>query len=209
MDSHSKKKKNVKKITVFILLLLVLAGVVYISTLFSAKNKGEVMHGTLSTRTKEFLKQQENVPESDLFAAQLNAKPDTTSTARLTAKGCFSLKVGIKTTGVQRGQPCSITAFTVSPHATVVAFKQEGSYATLEDDPGVKMRRLNTDLYKETVKKIHGHEFIIFRLKDVSKYESSAFTLLEGAIFAVSITANTNEDLDKKLLYIVNSVEFL
>jgi hypothetical protein len=164
--------------------------------------------GSLSGRSKEFLKKQQAAPESDLFAAQLNATPDTSNSKSFPGGDCFTLKSGVKVTNTQQTKPCGITLFTEQPRMTIVAFMQEGSFATLEDDSGVKMRKLNTDLYTEKTKDINGKKFTIFRLKDEAKYESSAFTLLKGSLFAVSITSNTNEDLDPKLLSVITSVEF-
>lgn len=209
MDSDKKKKKITKKIILIVVLVMIAGVVIYIALLYRTKNSGEISQGSLSDRSKEFLRQQQKAPESDLFAAQLNATPDTTSIARLIAKGCFSFRPNMKIQQTQYGDNCSITVLTESPRVTVVAFLRKGSFATLEDDPGVKMRRLNADQYSEKTQKIKDNEFSVFRLKDESKYESSAFTLIKGSLFAVSITSNTNEDLDKKLQYIINSVEFL
>ncbi len=208
MENPHTPPKRKKRLILFFFTGIAIILIIYITTLYNTKNKGTVTSGGLSQRSQEFLKQQKQAPESELFTAQFDEQTDTTAGTPYNVDGCFTVVAGSRVTNSHNNQKCSITLTLEDPRAHLTAFLQEGSYATLDDVSGVKMRRLDTDKYKETARTVAGRKYAVFRVNDTSLYEATAFSLFDGAYFAISLSANTNEDLDSKLLEVIGTVKF-
>ena len=103
---------------------------------------------------------------------------------------------------------CFIHAAVRLPTGTVNVYRKYDPVVSLDDIPGVPMRRLNKELYKEEVKSIKGHEYLLFSKID-TKAEISAFRLAPGGYIVVNFLIGGIAEYEEEMIQLLSSVEAL
>ncbi len=77
----------------------------------------------------------------------------------------------------------------------------------VEDDSAVNLRRSKPEMYTEDTIMAGGKTFVSFRSTEQG-YERTAFYKAARGVFTISLTANTNEDLDPRFKVMLETLEF-
>lgn len=205
MESQHAKKKPQK-----IILTLGIGVLVVILIWFFAKrsSRADGASSTLSTRSQEFLATQKASESSQLRYANFQGDPSSVG-GRKNIGTCLSVDIPAHVSMTKNRAECAEHFFLEDPKANLVVAARNVSYASVLDDSGVAMRQKESKLYVESSHTSAVGQFTVFKANDKSRYESSAFGLVSGQLISVSITANTNQDLDALLQHVLDSITLL
>jgi hypothetical protein len=200
----------VKKVLLISLLVLSVAGGYFIYHEFKQK---PTMTTTLSARSKDFLKRQEFVGNSELQNVNIEGPSgqDTRNT-RIGQKGCFSFVIPYRVTITNTedsgtGNTCYVRYAFDMPTGAVVAYKTMQQATSWDDVGGVAYRRRKTDEYfPEERKMYNGREFILFKSKN-DMYEKNAFYLASNYVLVFNLLTKSNENLDSDMDKMLMSLE--
>lgn len=194
-----------KKIISIIAALAVLTGVGFFY--IQRSNTAEI-NTELSERSKEFL--EERRKEGNLEFAGVNQAEDGVplpSSSVVSVGDCFEIMIPFVIESEKDLGECFKQISTTAPRAMINVYTRDVSYDSLDSDSGVKMRRMETEVYKEEVKVVNGASFVIFQKTDAG-YEKTALFLSGGELFSLNLISATSDDsLDGKFDEMLESVE--
>lgn len=193
--------------------LIIIAGIIVIFVIgaliyFKESNKATTQKD-LSSRAKEFLKTQQSKGNLEFGGVNSSGKTAVVNSSESVDVGdCFSISIPFEIQDNKNLGKC-FDQITLSDRAGMVnVYSRDVSYASLDDDSGVKMRRGDTKTYKEDKKVIDGKTYIIFQNTSAG-YEKSALYLSGGKLFSLNLVSSSGGDeLDKKFLEMLESVRF-
>ncbi len=193
-----------RKIIIFCLILLVLIGGIalyfYIDFLNSSRTQS-----SLSDRAKEFLKEQKGGSNS-LSDVRLQAK--TVISQDISIDTCFSFHVPFSVKNVNtdnNGNPCYRYIAFDNPKGSIVIYQEKAAGLPLENAPGVSLRRLKKDIYKEESVKNEAYSFLVFR--DTTKpYEKTAYMLSNDKYTIVTLSVTDPQISEGKFIELLSSI---
>ncbi len=159
----------------------------------------KVTNENISERSREFIQSQKQ--GSLLDDPNKNSGPSTVGKA-----DCFSFTIPWSVSIEREDGPCDWHYLTEKPKLNINVYTREISVTTLDEEPGIKLRRDRTTTYAESKIKSNGREFIIFHKKS-GAYEINAFYLNRNKLFVLNILSYSSENLDEALKKILESVE--
>ncbi|KXK10226.1 MAG: hypothetical protein UZ22_OP11002000871 [Microgenomates bacterium OLB23] len=92
------------------------------------------------------------------------------------------------------------------PKINLNIYIREVFVSSLDEEPGIKLRRERSSVYSESKLNKNGREYIIFHKKS-GAYEVNAFYLHNNKLFVLNILSYGSENLDEALKNILESVE--
>ncbi len=205
--SLKRRAKTQEKMKKKLLIVAVVALLIVLIINFNKENKGTIS-GNLSKRTQEYVKERKIKGELSWLGVNLNKKGEVEGAKSIQVDRCFSLEIPFSVTEEKNKGECFKIFFTDEPKGTVVVYLRDVDYISIDDDPGVRMRRLDSEKYEEKIKNYNGYEFVIFRVREDS-YEKSAFYLADGKLFVLNLIVQTNENLDAEFEQMLSSVKIL
>lgn len=189
------------KVIIITFVILILGLGVY----FYVRNyNGKKIYEGLSDRAKEFLNERKKkglIDYSSLLAKGGN-KVDENFRKKARINECFNFIIPFTITNTYSQGQCSNYFSFEQPRGSIVAFLENNSVQSLDDNSGVIFRRLNKDKYKESSETINNRVFLIFRKIDqLEGYEQTAFYLQEGGkVFTVTLTLNQSQEQAEETL---------
>jgi hypothetical protein len=195
------------KKVIIALLFIGLIGIV-ILILSNTPQKGS-NSTVLSDRSKEFLEKQRK--EGKLDFAGVNAKGGEeeriAGSEVIDIDRCFSISIPFPIESNKDMGECFNQIIITRPRGMVNVYQRTVSYASFDDDSGVKLRRGDPKLYKEEKKQVDGKQFLVFKKTDAG-YEKTALYLNRGKLTGVVLLANINDDsLDEKFDEMIDSID--
>lgn len=161
---------------------------------------------TLSQRSKEFIKNQSIGGGINKYAPLIAEKGEDTKSKTMTVGDCFSFVMPYSVFNMRQEGECNGYFAFNRPKGSIVAFMEEAINPTIDEAPGVLMRRLNPEDYEEKEIKIGEKSFVGFVDKRES-YTITIYHLVSGKYFIM--TLNLPEEDEKSLKEILFSLEFL
>ena len=205
----------VKKI-IFILLLVLLICTT-LGFIFRGKIQsylqGKKLQGTkLSERSQEFIKGQKESDDTWRFVQEdeENLKKGKPEITELNVDDCFSLAIPYNIINERTDRKCFRHIVTGNPKTTIVVYVDEKVLSSIDEEPGIRLRRERNKEYKESKKIINDREFIIFS-KISQESEKIAFSYSGNKLFVLSIQASPfdkMEKFDNEYYGILTSVKF-
>ncbi|MGE5042119.1 MAG: hypothetical protein ACM3IJ_04420 [Candidatus Levyibacteriota bacterium] len=204
MEEGKKRRKHKKlliSLGVLLLLIAAAAGYFYYDYITSSSKQT-----TVSARAKEFLDSQKFKTNSPLKDVNFTAKANRTNEIER-VDGCFSLMIpfNIRNINTDENQKCYRYISFDNPQGSIVLFKQDAKGLGVEAAPGVSMRRLKKDVYKEEQRSVNGKTFLVFRDSE-KNYEKTAYLLTNGSYYILTLSLTDPENGDTKLDQVLSSV---
>jgi hypothetical protein len=160
-----------KKVTLGILFLIV-GGIVGFWVLASQQNAE--ISDTLSSRTKEFMEKRQQASNDPLFYANVNEKEVSRGSGDIRVDQCFRMRVPFPIKFVRRDGECDYTLGITRPRGNIIAYQRSEKIQSVDQVPGVGMRRQSVHAYKESKVATPLGTFLVFE-KTVDGYEKNAF----------------------------------
>lgn len=200
-----KEKEKMRKIIIFSGILAVLIAGVALYFYIDFKNSSRTQN-SLSDRAKEFLQEQKTRNNS---LTDINLKGRKIISQDISVEKCFSFHIPFSVRNVNtdnNGNPCYRYVSFDNPKGSVVIYKESSSGLDLDSAPGVSLRRLKKDVYKEESFSITGHSFLVFR--DTTKpYEKTAYTLVSGSYIITTLSVTDPEVPEEKFKMLLASIQ--
>lgn len=188
-------------IVVVILLVFSFIGIFVFETYF-----GKTISNSLSDRSREYIKE-DNISNSEsVFSQALEKNKNDTKGKRMYIGECFSFIMPFKVSNERQDKECEGYFGIENPRGTIVAYIREGRVGTFDQMEGVSFRRQDKN-YKETKENINGREYLLFK-NTQSGYQKSAFYLDSEYYFIITLTAQTDKNLDQEFKKILSSINF-
>ena len=168
-----------------------------------------VIQSGLSSRAKEYIEIRRNTNDKDWQRTTVDKEvnPENIPTAKtIDEPECFYIKVPIAASEVRKEGECQYKVFLADPVGFGVFFKRSLDVATIEDVPDVRMRRIYKEQYSEEKKNVGDRTYFVFK-KIEGGYEKTAFLLENKELYAFTLRAQTNRDLDSKFDAMLSSVK--
>ncbi len=185
-ERKARRKSNLMSLIIIflIILLLLLLGVFFLSTKMGTANKAK-------TTTD---------PQTNASSEQLAAPKDKRITLE---EDCYGIVPRFGMRKVKSFNRCSILVSYDSPYGSlVVDYRGNGGAATSSD---ILMRRANTDKYEETSFTSNDNTFSLFRNKESTNFEKTAFLELDGITIGISLKSDSSLNYDKEFQEILTS----
>lgn len=186
---------------IFIIIILCVVVYFYIDFLNSSKTQS-----SLSTRAREFLAEQKN---QDNSLSDLRLSGGKVINQDVVVDKCFTFHVPFKVSNINtdnNGNPCYRYVAFNDPKGSIVIYKQSAGGLPLENAPGVSLRRLKKEIYKEESAKLGSNSFLIF--KDTSKpYEKTAYMLAYDNYIIITLSVTDPEVSEEKFTALLSSVQ--
>lgn len=195
-----------KKTIILALIFLVIASLGLF--LWRMKQTAQISNdGTLSARGASYLKQKSLDDTSPLKNVDLTQGQKRIN-ERVYAGNCFSFVIPFDIWDVQPASEdeCSVRVTTDNPRVTFVAFQRPGTFDSIDSVEGVGFRRLEKEVYHESVKKIGRNQWYIFTKSDPVEY--TAYHLHPDPYLILTMTTSGTDDYEKEFLGVLGSVEF-
>lgn len=194
-----------RKIIIFgVILFVLIAGVAlyfYVDFLNASHTQN-----SLSDRAKEFLQEQKTGNNS---LSDVNLKGRKVISQDISIEKCFSFHVPFSVRNVNtdnNGNPCYRYVSFDNPKGSIVIYKESAAGLPLENAPGISLRRLKKDTYKEESLSINGHTFLVFR--DITKaYEKTAYMVSHDNYIIVTLSVTDPEVSDDTFKMLLSSIQ--
>jgi hypothetical protein len=134
-------------------------------------------------------------------------KKGPTKTTIFDVDGCFTITIPYNIITKRKDGPCDYQINTGRPKTTIIAYFQTVHIDSVNEDPGVKLRRLRKEQYKEYSQKTSERSFVIFK-KKTGVFDVNAFSLIGNKMLVINMKAYTPDDYTKDFHTILNSVQF-
>ncbi len=194
-----------RKIIIFSGILAVLIAGVALYFYIDFKNSSRTQN-SLSDRAKEFLQEQKTGNNS---LSDINFKGRKIISQDISVEKCFSFHIPFSVRNVNtdnNGNPCYRYISFDNPKGSVVIYRENAAGFDLESAPGVSLRRLKKDVYKEENFSINGHSFLVFR--DTTKpYEKTAYTLVSSSYIITTLSVTDPEVPEEKFKMLLASIQ--
>jgi len=192
-------------IIIFVAVILLGGGIfIYISQ----TQEAEIRSGELSERAQEYLKDRHLNEESSLKNVALN-KDDSVqdvSNQPQNIGNCFKIIIPFKVDNYRQEKDCMGYFATVDPKGTIVVYTKKDRTTSVDDVPGVYMRKTSTEKYEQEEKVIQGKTFLVFRNME-EFYEKSIFLSLgEQGYFVLNVTLQDDRDAEAKIDQMLQSL---
>ncbi len=156
----------------------------------------EIRNEDVSERGKKYL---------DSYGKKPISAP-TTYSQNVTVGNCFKIFIPFTVSLLREDGVCDVHIATVNPKTTIITYMRE-SGNSLDEDPGVKLRRTRKDQYAEYRIEEKGRTFIVFK-KPQGAYERQLFYQSGNKLFVLIFKSFSSRDLESELKNIVKSIEF-
>lgn len=193
-----------RKIVIFALIfLLVIIGVVvyfYVDFLRSSRSQN-----TLSDRAKEFLQEQKTKNNS---YSNLRLENGKVIDQDITVEKCFSFQVPfrIKNINTDSKNPCYRYVSFENPKGSIVIYREDAGGLSIDEAPGIALRRLKKDTYKEESIVLGGQKFLVFQ--DTTKpFEKTAYTKSSDFYIIATLSVTDPEVSKEKFMSFLASVK--
>lgn len=193
-----------KKIVIF----LIVGGIVGVGVYYLRSYQKTNIRQTLSGRAEEYIKKQQKLGSGEWSRLSLKNEEAPKAGETYVTKNCFSLQIPFPVTSVKEKSGCGRIYWLERPKGSVRVFRMKSNAATIEEDPAVRSRSLNKTEYKEGQLTANKKTFIVFK-KTLSGFEKAAFYLEGQELIAITLIANTSENLDKSFSNMLNSFKIL
>ncbi len=194
-----------KKIFAFSMVLCIGIGIF----LFLNTKQSTSVSNTLSERSKEYLKNRSNNPDTSLNnVAVTEGGTITPSETTFTVGDCFSITVPFRVDNERNQGLCGKRIAITKPQGSIVVYQERGEVASIDEVPGVSMRRLYKDTYEEEAKVINNKTFFLFKNLESGTYEKNVFLHMSDRYFILNLSASGGPELDTKLFQMLASLEF-
>lgn len=192
-----------------VLVLIVFAGLIFFLVIYLT-TKSETSE-KLSDRSKEYLKSQQGRNESlfdnfDVDGKKSGIHPDL---GAVTTEDCFSLTIPFPVKEKRTKDHCFVQYLLQNPRGFVVSYNRILENPNLNELSDIQLRKQDPKRYIEEIIKKHGQTYFIYKKQDQNEYEKIGFTIdSKNKLFVISLSANTNENLDPKFDTILESIKF-
>lgn len=187
---------------IFIFSIVTFILIIRFSTQSSVSNE-------LSDRSKEYLRGEKNRNESvfNNFDVENNYTPKS-ELGESKVGNCFSIAVPFVVHEKRSRDTCFVQFLLDTPKGIVAAYEKNTTSQDIEELSDIQFRRQSPKDYQEEIKQENGLTFYIYKKNDPYVYEKMALVQNKpGKILVVSLTANTNENLDSKFDTILESIK--
>lgn len=201
MEKRKKSHKLLLIASIALLVIVLIGGYFYYDFLTSSSKQTQ-----LSSRSREFLESQ-RLEKNDWKSVNFTAKEKRTNEVE-TVDSCFSLMIPftVRNINTDENNKCYRYIALDQPRGSIVIFKEDAKGLDISHAPGLSMRRLKKDTYKEEEKSMGGKSFLVFQ--DIDKaYEKTAYLLSEGSYYVLTLSLTDPEKGDEKLAEILSSVK--
>lgn len=193
----------IKKIVIGVLCTIL---IFFASVLLFEQFFGKKISQSLSERSKEYIAKKEVSGQGSAFSEVLNKKGKDTRGNRIQVGACFSFITPYKILNERQDADCKGYFGIENPRGSITAYVKEGRVGTFDQMEGVSFRRQNRN-YVESQKEINNMNFLFFK-NTQEGYQKSAFYFTDGYYFVLTLTANTDENLDESFESIIKSLQF-
>lgn len=189
-----------QKTIAVVMIGLVVAGI-FIYTELTAK---PVIQNGLTKRSKEYIEKQSKNNDAFRYANLTNGK-DADRSGKVVVDDCFSFNIPFSITHNRQDAECEVT-YGISGGGNVIAYKRNADIGSFDSVPGVSLRRLEKEKYKEERKVLNGKTYLVFTAKD--EQIKNAFYFGPGFYFVLNLLAPYSTENDGKFMKMLESVEF-
>jgi hypothetical protein len=167
-------------------------------------NKGTV-YSNLNAEGKKYIAIQKSKSNQDWADFDVNqVTPNDTDITE--TNECFSISIPFEIIRKKKEAPC-MEYFTInSPRGSITSYMNTVEEKSLAEDSGVQMRRVKKDTYVESSVTANGGDYLIFTNKD--KNEKTALLLKGNQLFVISMSANLDDEVEKKFVEMLRAVRF-
>jgi len=196
----------VKKVTLAILLGCI--GIaVFLNTPYGKKliAQKDIRTDQLSERSKQYIESQKD--DNELWRTTDLSKKGPAKATVFDVDGCFTITIPYNIIATRKDGPCDYQINTGRPKTMIIAYSQKATISSLDDDPGIRLRRDRDEEYAESTAKIGNRSFLIFK-KKVGAFEVNAFNLSGGTLLVVNMKTYTVDDFTNDFKVMLSSVQF-
>jgi hypothetical protein len=162
----------------------------------------------LSDRSKRFIAEQKGDNGVWQDANTAGERIEAREGSALEAEGCFSFVMPYAVKFVRDDGPCEVSYGLLRPRGTLIVYKREGNMSDFEDVPGVSMRRLHKEKYKEEIVSAGGRKFLVFTQTQEEQI-LNAFYFERDFYFVANVLGSTSDETKQKLIQLLETVKFL
>ncbi len=164
------------------------------------------INNALSQRSKEFIENQIKSGGTNKYVPLLQEKTENIKEKRITVGNCFSFVIPYSVFNSRQEGECNGYFAFSRPKGNIVVFMEKAVNPTIDEAPGVSMRRLNPQNYEEKEIKIGEKSFVGF----IDKRESYTITIYHFVSEKYFImTLKLPEEDERTLRKILSSLRFL
>lgn len=169
--------------------------------------KSSINQGELSDRSREYLENKNtSEDDSELQYVELTGVPEGARGKTFTVEDCFVIQIPFVVDNErQKEGECHLYVSTTRPDGSITAFMQVGGEITNFDGvPGVSLRRMEKEKYKEMSLKVKDKTFLGFR--NSKELEETYFYYTPNSFFTItfSMSGLPIEEEVKKTLESIN-----
>lgn len=189
------------------------ASLIVLTVMFLLTISPEKKHYTsISQRTLSYVTEQKDRGNPQWlpvdFAKRKTQDKQILGTANIRIPGCFSFDPPYALRSGNKTGECTYKYYFDSPHGYMTISVVPGAEAELKDISAVIFRRLDPETYREKSLQVRQNTYLLFK-KMGDTYEQTVFRMSGAKLFTMSFVVSTNENLDKKFLDVIKSIDFL
>lgn len=170
--------------------------------------KSSINQGELSDRSREYLENKNtSEDDSDLQYVNLTGVPEGAAGRTFTVGDCFSVQIPFTVDNErQKEGECHLYVSTTRPDGSITAFMQSGgSINDFDSVPGVSLRRMEKEKYKEMSLKVKDKTFLGFR--NSKELEETYFYYTPNSFFTITFNMNGLE-IEEEVKKTLESLSF-
>jgi hypothetical protein len=192
-----------KKVFLIVIILAVSIGGFFI---YKELTQKAVIRSEISDRSKKFLSKQKS--DNGLWEDANVNKPVGEGDKNITIDKCFSFVMPYTVRFSRNDGVCEVSYGLSKPRGTLVIYQREGMMKGFDDVPGVSMRRLHKEKYKEQTVTVGGRKFLIFT-QTQEEQVLNAFYFEPESYFVVNLLGSASDESKEKLIQLLGTVNFL
>ena len=139
---------------------------------------------------------------------QLTGTPEGASDRTYTVGDCFTIQIyfTVKNDRQKEGE-CYLYVSLSRPNGDITVYQKiEGNYASFDDVPGVSLRRIEKEKYKEKTHKVGNKSFLEF--ENTKEGERTIFYYGQGSYLVITFDIQAT-DIDEGIQKTLESIKFL